>query len=235
MRLRTVFIRIVSAGLAWAACLGCQSSTAPVPAPTEVTAVQPAPPPSEESDREGVLRAYEAYRNALLRRDGKLALRFVDQKSLDLYEDFRQHALKLKKDQLQRLDLLDKLVVLRLRHEFTRKEIEAFSAADVLRIGVERGWTSAPLAEADQVVVEGVTARIAPKNTKGTFSVFLSKVKGEWRIELWKTLALIKPMARQLYERDANGASEEDYALQVLASLSHFRVDRAILDGPRER
>ena len=134
--------------------------------------------------------------------------------------------------------LLDKLVILRLRHELTRKELESATGETLLRLGVDRGWVGSKPPEMGRVVIEGDRARATVKGS-GMFVFEFVREGGAWKLELGKLLAIGEKAIRQLYERDASDssawASEEEWVLGLIGRVSTTPVPRAILDGPRTK
>ena len=136
----------------------------PEPTKTEVPTSVPTstPPPTPTStpiptetpvDEESLIRqSFEEYREALLEGDSEAAILVVDQKSIDWYGDVLEYALALEREEVARLDFVEKFTLLRLRHEFSKEELEGFTGEDVLKIGIDNGWISKSSVEAMELV-----------------------------------------------------------------------------------
>ena len=83
----------------------------------------------------------------------------------------------------------DRLMVLRLRHEFTADELRPLSGADLIRIGVEEAWSSpkvlAPLAiTAVDETGDLATARVERAGEPVPIRLLFRRDAGRWRLDL---------------------------------------------------
>jgi hypothetical protein len=85
---------------------------------------------------------FDRYRAALVARDGAAAVALVTPASLAYHEHLRDLALRAPREQVAALPITDRLMVFRLRHEFTAAELRPLSGADLVRTGVEEAWSS---------------------------------------------------------------------------------------------
>lgn len=76
------------------------------------------------SVEEGVSAAFAKFKQALTRRDGAGAARYIDDRTADFYEKIGRAALRMPKDQLLKQPLFFQAAVLSTRLLFGKKEIE---------------------------------------------------------------------------------------------------------------
>ena len=89
-----------------------------------------------------VQAAFERYVAALAARDGAGAASLVTPASLAHQDRLRDLALHAPRAQVEALPMANRLMVLRLRHEFTAAELRPLSGADLLHASVEEAWSS---------------------------------------------------------------------------------------------
>jgi hypothetical protein len=138
-----------------------------------------------------VAAAFERYKAALMARDGAAAISLVTPASLAHHERLRDLALHAPQAVVEALPLADRILVFRLRHEFTAGELLPLSGADLVRLGVEEAWSSPkamqPLAVAaveaggDGGALAAVTRAGEPVPVR---LVFRPGPGGGWRLDL---------------------------------------------------
>ena len=71
-----------------------------------------------------VHESFEYYRTAILSEDGETAVQYLNQASINYYDDMLKDALYLKESEFEERTILDKLMILRLRMNFSAKELK---------------------------------------------------------------------------------------------------------------
>src|SRR6478672_3779017 len=69
------------------------------------------------ADEAAVLSAFKAYQTALLNKDGTRCVTLVDSGTIKYYQRMRDLAVSGRAAEVKKLDLMDKVVVVRMRHE----------------------------------------------------------------------------------------------------------------------
>lgn len=185
-------------------------------------------------DEAGARAVYEAYRAAMLARDGRRALSLVDRRTIEAYERYVELALTVDRAGLTRLGWTAKFMVLRIRHGFDRRALEAMTGASLFILAIERGW----YADAGVADVEIAAVRIAGLHADITYTVepdvpvhFLAWEPGGWRLALWKTIPLVDRALQPMFE--GSGAPDEvEWIVSLIEADSPKKFDRALLDGP---
>jgi hypothetical protein len=193
--------------------------------------VQAAPSASEQ-----VQSAFQAYREALLRNDGPAAWDLMDAGTEKYYAEALSDAMSLPQPDLARLDFIAKFMVLRLRLEFRKPELQRLSARDVFVHAVEKGWISRSSVERitgfDRIEIEGHLASgyLAASGSTPVFH-FIHE-GGRWKLSLWKIMELGNAGIAQLLKEQ--NVSEDELMLHMLRSVSKYEVDPRIYEGPLE-
>jgi hypothetical protein len=130
---------------------------------------------------------------------------------------------------------MDKFVVLRLRHDFKRKELLKMTGRDLLVHAVDQGWISRSTmenAEIGEVRLDasGFRAAVSLKQAPDTPLFVFVQEQGMWRIALSRTFGIVNQWFKNMVA--TSGLSEEEFAITTIESISRYKVDRRILDGP---
>lgn len=180
-----------------------------------------------------VQHAFQAYRTALLNQNGEAAWAAVDFHTKKYYEEIAKDCVSLKREDLDRLDLLTRFMVLRMRHEFREERLKKFKGAALFIESVKRGWIS-------KSTVQGIhrmdKITIDRNHAQGYISVDLStpmlhfiREEEGWKVALFKIFELGNRSFRQMVEK--SGMSEYDFIKAMLEQVSKYRVDDRIFDG----
>ena len=89
-----------------------------------------------------VTDTFKNYQTALVQGNGESAWAIIDSQTKDFYSECVQNALSLPGDDLERLPFTTKFMVLRLRHEFRKQELEGLSGHDVFLYGITNHWVN---------------------------------------------------------------------------------------------
>ena len=140
-------------------------------------------------DGQAVRAAFDAYRTAVTARDGRSAALLVSAGSLAAQERLRDLALVAPQGEVEALPPTDRLMVLRLRHEFTAEELRPLSGADLIRIAVEEAWSSpkvlAPLTAVAVEQQEDVAAlRVERAGEPVPIRLKFRREAGAWKLDL---------------------------------------------------
>lgn len=183
---------------------------------------------------EAVRTAFEQYRKALLERDGELASRTVDRRTLETYQRYLELAQTIDRAGLDALDLLAKLFVLRLRHELDAAQLAAATGREIFALGVDNGWIS------DSSVRDTEIAKITIDNTSASVSIrrapnvplfFFSKEGVSWKFALWKMFPIVEPALRKMMA-ESGETDEVAYVISIIEAVSPRKFDRTPLTGP---
>jgi hypothetical protein len=186
-------------------------------------------------DRIAIKVVLEKFRSALQASDGEAAYKLLDTATHKWYEDALKDALTVKKPELAMRDYLGKLTILRLRHDFTRPQLEKKTGKEVIVDGVKKGWIGGSFT--DMIVIQYVgkdqagmvfaTLRQAPK----TPAFYFASEENQWKLALSYTFSLANKGFEQLQTK--SGLTGEDFMCKMLEDATRKKVDRAIFDGPR--
>jgi hypothetical protein len=164
-----------------------------------------------------VRATFERYKKAVLAHDGQKAVAEIDEQTLDYYARMRTAALTA--PDIHGLSLLDKLMIVRLRHELSPDQLSAMDGRALLAYAIGKGWVgdaSVQRGGIGEVKVAGSTARgtmtLGGKPTPAQLA--FRKSKRGWLIDLMPLLAGAEPALRQL-QKNAK-LSEDELVLKMI-------------------
>lgn len=169
--------------------------------------------------------AFERYRQALLAKDGRAATATLDAESVAYYERMRKLALHGAPAAVKALPLIDRISVLRMRHEVGRARLEQMDGAALITYAVDHGWvseSSVRQAKVGKVVVKGNSAtgrivvgdQVAPPE----FSWRFHREAGVWKFNLVSLFRLGEGAVRETARQ--SGGTEDEFAFAILEKLS---------------
>jgi hypothetical protein len=169
--------------------------------------------------------AFERYREALLAKDGKAAAAVLDAESIAYYTRMRTLALDGAPAEVKKLPIIDRLSVLRVRHEVGRARLEPMDGAALLAYAVERGWiseTSVRQLSLGKVVVRGDSAsaeiKVGDKVAPPQYVWRFRREGGAWKFNLVTLLELGEAAVRETVRQ--SGGTEDEFVFAVLEKLS---------------
>jgi len=188
------------------------------------------------ADAASIRKTFGDYQKALLDGDGAKAAEVVSARTIAYYDDALTQALSTPREKLAKLDIITKLMVLRLRHEFDKARLTGMSGRELLVFAVDKGWiskSSVASFEGLEIEVDGPKASAEVAAFPGVPLFHFVKEGGQWKLDLVESFGL----AGQAFGQEVakSGMPEEEFLLRILGVLSPDRkVDERILAGPRE-
>lgn len=174
---------------------------------------------SAQGVKDDVRASFEHYKTAIMSDDGPEAIKYVDQRTLDYYGRILQSSLVDDSVTVDRMDLLDKLMVLSLRYRTPKEKLLSFNGSEILIYAIESGMVGknsvmgntigeVTLGEAKtegQLVVNG---NPTPVNLD-----FYKEADG-WKVDITSIFDLSETAFRQMV--DESGQSENEFLQLVL-------------------
>ena len=140
----------------------------------------------------------------------------------------------MQRAELNRLDTIHKVTVLRLRVEFRRSDLQQLDGRTVFGIGVTNGWVSKSTVQSVKAfhkvdIEERYAKAYLPEEPKIPAFYFI-KEGDAWKLALWKTFEIANSAFDQM--RRQSGLPEQKFLIEMLKRISKYTVDEKIFDGP---
>jgi hypothetical protein len=186
-------------------------------------------------DEAGVRAAFEAYRAALLARDGQAALPHVAAAVFEYYGDVQRLALYAMADEVRARPLHDQMFVLLLRHRLAPQRLRDMTPRELFAYGVDQGWIgeeSTRRQQIDRVWVHGNMANVTINQGGRPSPLDYSFVRqeGAWKWDMLGVIQWMDPAFRMLADR--NGLTPEALLVRVVEATNKGTVSPAIWDPP---
>ena len=181
---------------------------------------------------------FETYRTALLQADYEAAWSIVDFHTKNFYSRAVQDGLSLARPNLNRLNPMNKFMVLRTRVEFRKPEIQKLTGRALFEAAVTNGWISRSTLERapalHRVTVQDQYAAGYMEEAPQVPAFFFIKEAEGWKLSLWKSFDLVNAQLRADMQKaqKESGLSDDEFLLETLRRISKYEVDPRILDGP---
>ena len=203
------------------------SSNTPDVAPSVSAAVRPVTSGQVVAD---VRSGFEAYRSALLNRDGERAAQSVTKSTLVKYEEYRGLALTGDETTVKGLSLVHRLTVLMTRHRVALSDLQNMDGRALFQHGVEQGWISqASVAQVElgDIAVSGNTASAEAGSAGEQVGRFVFvKEQDRWKLDLTKLITASEPALQAAVAQQR--VSENEFLFRVIGATTGRTVTDTI-------
>lgn len=183
-----------------------------------------------EKEKSEIQSTFSRYKSALLSANGKAAAEEVCSQTILWYEKARNDALSMKRVQLNRVDILRKFSILRLRHEFSKQQLENMDGKQLFIIGVNNGWISPDSVRTtrlDRIEAAADQAKAYIKTSPLTPAFHFIKENKKWKLALVKSFPLVIKTFKAMKPPDVN---EDEWIITLLEMVSKKKVDKKIFE-----
>jgi len=186
-------------------------------------------------DAAAVKAAFKTYQAALLKKDGARAAAGVDRGTIDYFQRMRDLAVAGKASELQKAPIMDKLMVVRIRHQVPAAEVKRMNGAGLFAYGVVQGWIGKEVAnvEVGAIEVKGdrASAALMVGNKVSPTRMGLRREAGAWRVDLTSVFATANTGFKKAQEE--SGMSEDNFIFKIVETLSGEPVPPTIWNPPK--
>jgi hypothetical protein len=185
---------------------------------------------AEAKESAAVRAAFEAYRTALLARDGEAASALVDRETIEHFDRMVDHARRAPAAIVRQQSRFTQVLILSLRHRVPREVVLDATGEEVFRRGIEEGWIGTELArmELGTIAAYGdvATAEILVAGKKTGVHYTFRREANAWKLALVPAMALVDQSLGDILRKI--GPDEETAMLTVLERVSGTKVPPTI-------
>jgi hypothetical protein len=176
-----------------------------------------------QTDHKEIESAFMNYRNAILNNSGHEAVKYIDTRTVTYYSQLLGKIRTADSLELEAGSILEKYMVLMLRHRTGKSQLLAFDGKKLLEFTIDEGMvgkTSIQNATPGKVQVEGNEGMLFSANSVNNRQPLMGarKEDGQWKLDLTSlfriTTQAFEQMARQ------SGKSENDFVLGLIQQIS---------------
>lgn len=181
-----------------------------------------------------IQQTYKKYRSALLSNEGLSAWKEIDKRTQDYYHDIARDCISLDRKDFDRLDLISKILILRIRLEYRAEQLKKMDGKDIFTVGVKKGWINNSSVQAikhlSRVTVNQNMAQGFIEQAPDIPALHFAKEGNDWKLSLWRSFEMGNMALRQTIQ--SKKMSENEFLKRVLGQLSKYKVDDQIFNGP---
>lgn len=178
-----------------------------------------------------VKECYSSYKAAIIESNGEEALKCIDKNTLGYYGKMLDISIHGDSATIQNLELMDKMMVLTIRHRIPHEEIFSQDANSLFVYAVNSGMVGknsvAPLeiglVEIDEDFAKG---QIVSNGQPTPLNYEFNKEEGQWKLDL---TAIFAPSAAALKQViDENDQTENEFIFEILGMVTGKAVENNI-------
>ena len=94
---------------------------------------------SQESNHDQIVNSFNSYKEAILNNNGEEAIKYIDSRTIKYYSDILETTKKADSAAVVGLGVLDKLMVLSIRHRTSKADILSFDGKALLLYAIKEG------------------------------------------------------------------------------------------------
>lgn len=183
------------------------------------------------SDEADIRKTFSQYREALLKKDGHAAAATVDADTLAYYAKMRELALSADAATTRKQSMIDRIMILRLRHEIGFERVNKMSGRDLFVYAVDQGWVSPSSVEKASLGTVKISGNeghgeLVMGEKPAPFNFLFKKTEQGWRFSLLPMLALGEPAMQQMAKQA--GQEENAFVFTILEKISGKRVPETV-------
>lgn len=187
-------------------------------------------PPSFASNDE-IITTFNNYRDALLNEDSDAAYNSIDSKTKKYYQKILNTVLYGKAEEVKQMSSIDKIFIIRSRHQIPPEELTTFNTESYFKYAVERGWidkSSVTEIELADIVVEGDTAttKIKKNGQIVPFGFTFRKENNQWKLDLTSIFSISNLAFQKAIEE--SGMSEDEFVFYLVEVVSNSTVNNSV-------
>ena len=184
-----------------------------------------------QTDKELVLKAFDNYKKAILADKGEEAVNFVDSRTVNYYADILEKVKKSDSVAVDAMGIIDKVMVLSLRHRAPKKELLSFDGKELIIYAINNGMVGkngVANASLGAVTTKGdfAKAEFLVHGQKTPFFFHFYKESNAWKMDLTHLSSLGETGFKQLVKD--SGKSENTFLMDLMGMLTGTKASNAI-------
>lgn len=175
-----------------------------------------------------VHESFEQYRTAILAGDDEEAVQYLNQSSIKYYDDMLKDALYLKESEFEERTILDKFMILRLRMNFSAKELKKMNGRELIVYSIQKGWIgkssviNIELSEESKIKGDWATIEVM-KNGQGSGLHFIFQKENDiWKFDIQEILKIANMSLAYLIKQ--SDYTEKEFIEMVLENTDNKKV-----------
>ena len=178
-----------------------------------------------------VHESFEQYRTAILAEDGETAVQYLNQASINYYDDMLKDALYLKESEFEERTILDKLMILRLRMNFTAKELKKMNGRELIVYSIQKGWIgkssviNIEISEETKIKGDWATIEVMQNGQGSGLNFIFQKENDIWKLDIKEIFKISNMTLAYLIKQ--SDYTEKEFIEMVLENTDNKKVSKS--------
>lgn len=160
---------------------------------------------AQVTDEDLIRKCFESYSNALVNQKGEDAANFIDSRTIQYYNSIGEMARDADSVKVQSLPILDKIMVLLVRHRVTKEDVLSFDGKALFIYAINHGMidkSSVGQLKLGTITTEkdSAKAQLIFQGTEYPQSLNFYKEQGQWKYDLTSSFVLAMPALQKLID-----------------------------------
>ena len=175
-----------------------------------------------------VHESFEQYRTAILSGDGETAVQYLNQSSIKYYDDMLKDALYLKESEFEERTILDKFMILRLRMNFSAKELKKMNGRELIVYSIQKGWIgkssviNIELSEESKIKGDWATIEVMQNGQGSGLNFIFQKENDIWKFDIKEIFKITNMSLAYLIKQ--SDYTEKEFIEMVLENTDNKKV-----------
>ncbi len=174
---------------------------------------------AQQTEEQNVKKTFEDYKSAILNDKGEQAVEQVDTKTITYYGDILEKVKTADSLQIDKFSLMDKLMILVIRHRISKEEIMTTNGKQLLVTAIKMGMVGKSSVINNEVGVVKVNGQFASgellvRGQKTPLAFEFHKENGAWKLDLTAIFPAGEAAFRQMVKQ--SGEPENEYLLSLI-------------------
>ena len=183
---------------------------------------------AQKSGEKRVRKAFESYKVAILNDKGEEAIRYVDSRTIKHYSYILELIKTADSTKVETLSLLDKLMVLSVRHRTPKEDVLRFDGEELLIFAIESGMVAKSSVQSNSIGEVTIDEQFA----KGQFlasgqptplSLHFYEENGNWKVDLTSLFPFAELAFNKMIEE--SGEDQNEYLFSLLEIVTGSKPD----------
>ena len=186
---------------------------------------------AQESEEKLIKKTFDNYKSSILNGKGEEAVNYVDSQTINYYSNILGKIINADSTIINSLGLLDKLIILSIRHQVESKDILSFNGQGLFVHAIEKGMIGKNSVNNNtigdiEINEDFAKGQLISSGQKTPFHLHFHKENNKWKFNLTSTFSIGEVAFKKIQED--SGQEENEYLIMLLEIISGKKPDNKI-------
>ncbi len=184
-----------------------------------------------QSQEDLVKEAFNNYKSSILNDKGEDAVNYLDTNTIKYYDKISELVKNADRKKITSLSLMDKLMVILIRHTVTKEDIFSFDGRKLLIYAIKNGMVGKDSVMNNSIGEVSVNENFAKgemlmNGKKSSIYFHFYKENGVWKVDLTSIFDVSNMAFKKMVEE--SGQTEDDFIFLIIESSSGKKPDSSV-------